>query len=110
MLQGIVAHNLLKAELVFAGFLETERCLCDANTMLKYIVHTSAQPSFFIIAQLQVYLLLFFDGICWAFGINIQPDIIVPVSIGVPQYNKHIIQGTCICDRKTDKGFVAGWP
>lgn len=94
-LQRVFSHDLLEPELVEAGFIQLNRLICDADAMLKNIVHPTAQPALIVGCQQHVKALLR-QRVRGHPGIHVHPKILVAVCVGMSYYEINIIERSCI--------------
>lgn len=98
MLEWIFPHNVFEHEAI-TPLLKSYGSAGNIDAMLINIIHTRPQPSLVVGGKPQVEL-LFPGRIPRSMDVNIHPDILIPVSVGMTYYGKNIISGNRIGDLK----------
>ena len=88
ILKRIFAHQLLNPKVIGACSGKSYRGYQYA--MFIDIIHSAAQPSFIVCSKAQIESLLL-HAIARNLGIKINPNVIVPISVGMPDHYIEIV-------------------
>ena len=105
MFQRVLPHDLFQGERVGAGMIEFCQVL-DLDAMFVDIVHAGACPAFFIVGKGKVIAFAAADGVPRLSDRAPDPDIVIVVSIRMPQNQEYVVAVDCVlrADVKADRG------
>src|ERR1700761_4422801 len=90
MLEWIFPHDLFQGERVQPRVAEPG-ILLDLDTVFEDVVHSAAQPAFFIGRQKQVIAFAPGGGIAGLVNRSPDPDIVIVIRVGMPKDEVYVI-------------------
>jgi len=111
MFQRIFPHTIGYTEPV-STFFQSLRPLCRRNkdAVFENIIHTRAQPAFTISGQLQFQRFAGSNRIAGSLHTYINPDILIAISIRVPDHQVNVVKARSVFNIKADLRFELAAP
>lgn len=109
VLQRVFAHDLFKGKMIGAGFTEPGLGLNEHAVFID-IIHGTAQPSLVVGGQGKIVPSGFGCGAAGFIHGCIDPDIIVIIGIGMPQYKIDIVERKRIAYIEADLRLKPAFP